>query len=762
MQHSLLQVCTDQQVAAGDSLDAADARSNGGLAHDLEAADLGGVLHVGAAAELGRPALDVHNTHDLAVLFAEQSHCTQLLGFLNGHFPDGDVHGFVDLVVHDLLHAGQLLGSDRAEVGKVEVSDLCILIGACLMDVVAQHFTQSCLQQMGGGVVAGNGHTVFLIHLSGQVVAHLHDAALQHAGVDVVALGGLLHIQHAQAAVGAVQHAVVRSLTAHLSVEGGLIQNHQHAVLRFLVGSNGIGQSFFVAQGHHNAVVAQGLVAGKDGGLCIQRTEQILAPAGDVLLQALCTGTLLLLGHFGVEAFLVDLNALLCSDLLGQIQREAEGIVQLEHIQTLQQVLMCLFQTVDHVVQDVHACINGTGKVCLLGADDLLDISIVLAQLRVCGLAGLDDSLHQLHQERAGDAQHTAMAGSTAQQAAQHIAAALVGRQDAVGHHKGAAADVVGDDTDGDIGLVVLAVGLVGNVLYMVQHALHGVNLKQVAHALHHAGQTLQTHAGINVGACQTLVVALAVGIELTEHQIPDLHIAVAVAAHAAGRLAAAVLGAAVKVDLGAGAARAGAMLPEVVFLTQTHHVVGGDAHLLGPDIVSLVVLLVHRDVQAVLRNGHPLVRSQELPCPGNDLLFEVILEGEVAQHFKEGAMTGSDTHALDIRGADALLAGGHAVTGRLFLSQKPLFHGGHAAVDQQQAGVVLGHQREAVQTQVALALKEAQVLFTQFIQTGPLHRFSLLDCPWRLHVRFMIMADGAGGRRKQKTAPSQKGRGCL
>ncbi len=109
----------------------------------------------------------------------------------------------------------------------------------------------------------------------------------------------------------------------------------------------------------------------------------------------------------------------------------------------------------------------------------------------------------------------------------------------------------------------------------MVQHALHGVHLEQVAHVLHHAGQTLQTHAGINVGACQTLVVALAVGIELTEHQIPDLHIAVAVAAHAAGRLAAAVLGAAVKVDLGAGAARAGAMLPEVVFLAQTHHVVG-------------------------------------------------------------------------------------------------------------------------------------------------------------------------------------------
>ena len=71
-------------------------------------------------------------------------------------------------------------------------------------------------------------------------------------------------------------------------------------------------------------------------------------------------------------------------------------------------------------------------KRCLLGADDFLDISLMLPQLGVSGLAGLDDGLHQLHQERAADAQHPAMAGSTAQQTAQHIAAALVGGQDAV------------------------------------------------------------------------------------------------------------------------------------------------------------------------------------------------------------------------------------------------------------------------------------------------------------------------------------------
>ena len=107
---------------------------------------------------------------------------------------------------------------------------------------------------------------------------------------------------------------------------------------------------------------------------------------------------------------------------------------------------------------------------------------------------------------------------------------------------------MVGDDADGDVVLCIGTVGLACDVLHMVQHTLDGIDLEQVADALHHAGQTLQAHAGINVGPCQALVMALAVGIELAEHQVPDLHIAVAVAAHAAGRLAAAVLRAAVEV----------------------------------------------------------------------------------------------------------------------------------------------------------------------------------------------------------------------
>ena len=77
---------------------------------------------------------------------------------------------------------------------------------------------------------------------------------------------------------------------------------------------------------------------------------------------------------------------------------------------------------------------------------------------------------------------------------------------------------------------------------------------------------------------------------------------------------------------------------------------------------------------------------------------------------------------------------------------------GGHAAVDQQQAGVVLRDEREAVQAQVALALKEAQVLFTQFIQTGPLHSCFLSSIVLGAFARqFMGMLLWQRGGRSQK-----------
>ena len=53
---------------------------------------------------------------------------------------------------------------------------------------------------------------------------------------------------------------------------------------------------------------------------------------------------------------------------------------------------------------------------------------------------------------------------------------------------------------------------------------------------------------------------------------------------------------------------------------------------------------------------------------------------------------------------------------GGLHLALEVGLHGGHAGVDQQQRCVILGDQREAGQTQMALALKVAQEHFPQLV----------------------------------------------
>ena len=102
--------------------------------------------------------------------------------------------------------------------------------------------------------------------------------------------------------------------------------------------------------------------------------------------------------------------------------------------------------------------------------------------------------------------------------------------------------------------------------------------------------------------------------------------------------------------------------------------------------------------------------------------MLEVVAEGEVAQHLKVGAVAGGLAHALDVRGADALLAGGDPGVGRGGLTQEVLFQRGHAGVDQQEAVVPLGDQVGAGQPGVALSFKEGEEAFPELIEAGPFH----------------------------------------
>lgn len=102
---------------------------------------------------------------------------------------------------------------------------------------------------------------------------------------------------------------------------------------------------------------------------------------------------------------------------------------------------------------------------------------------------------------------------------------------------------MVGDNTERNVNLFIFVVSYACDAANVLHDVLYGINLEQVVYALHHTSQTFQTHTGINVLVFHFGVVTVAVAVKLAEYQVPNLYIAVAVAANVAVRLAAAFSG---------------------------------------------------------------------------------------------------------------------------------------------------------------------------------------------------------------------------
>ena len=99
-------------------------------------------------------------------------------------------------------------------------------------------------------------------------------------------------------------------------------------------------------------------------------------------------------------------------------------------------------------------------------------------------------------------------------------------------------------------------------------------------------------------------------------------------------------------------------------------------------------------------------------------LLFEIIPKRKISEHLKKGPVTCSVADAIQVRRADALLAGRHTMARRLFLAGEPRLHRRHAGVDEQDGLVVLRNERKARQTQMTLRLKELQIHLTKLVET--------------------------------------------
>ncbi len=210
-------------------------------------------------------------------------------------------------------------------------------------------------------------------------------------------------------------------------------------------------------------------------------------------------GPLALLLHQLLEAAVVDREALLGEQLLGQVVGEAVGVVQLEGVGGVDPGGLRLLRLGDQPLEQLGAALQGAAEALLLVADPAGDRLALGDQLRV-GLAhDLDRALGEAAEPGRLEAERAALLDRPPHDPAQDVAAVLVGGDDAVGDQEGGAARVVGDDPHRPGHRAALVVGVAGELLGEVDQRPHQVGLEDRGDVLEDRRHPVEPHAGVDV-----------------------------------------------------------------------------------------------------------------------------------------------------------------------------------------------------------------------------------------------------------------------
>ncbi|CDD02943.1 putative uncharacterized protein [Ruminococcus sp. CAG:382] len=207
------------------------------------------------------------------------------------------------------------------------------------------------------------------------------------------------------------------------------------------------------------------------------------------------------------------------------------------------------------------------------------------------------------------------------------------------------------------------------------------VDFKKVADILHDAGKTFKPHTGIDVRVGKPCVIAVAVSVKLSEHDVPDFNESVTGTAEFAVGLAATVFRTAIKMNLTVGSAGTCTDFPEVIFFTHAVYAVCGNAYL-APYLKRFVVIFVNCYIESVLRNFENF--CEEFPCPRNRIFLEIIAEREVAKHFEECTVTCCFSDIVDIESAYAFLTRRDSLARRYKFTGEIALQGSHSGVDEE------------------------------------------------------------------------------
>jgi hypothetical protein len=371
-----------------------------------------------------------------------------------------------------------------------------------------------------------------------------------------------------------------------------------------------------------------------------------------------------------------------------------------------------------------------------------------LHQLRVSRPHQLRDEAGQLVKERVEHTGHARVAHGAAHDLSQHVAAALVGRQDAVVDEERRGTAMVGHDSQCGIGSRIFAVAGAEELGRPADDGSEQIAIEVGKLALHERRHALEPHAGIDGGARQGCHHATVIPVELHEDQVPDFDKAPAGVARELlvfvpwlGRLRSQIV-----VNLRTGAAGAGfAHLPEVVLFIEPEDAALRHAGDLLPKQLGLVILAEYREVEAVF--GDAVILRDQIPGKRDGVGLEVVSEREVAEHLEERMVPPRVAHVFEVvvfaSRADALLRGRGPCVVALLGAEEHVLELIHSGVGEEQSRIVGRHQGGTAHHPVVSLFEKGKEFLADLV-TG--HRFIVTWSRISSQIR-RTSARGSGAR---------------
>ena len=194
------------------------------------------------------------------------------------------------------------------------------------MNVVAKDLAESRMEQVAAGVIAFGCVSEFYVNSCLNLVPCVERAAVNLTFAYELTAVKLLCVKDAENIVAVGDCTLVAYLTAHFRIEGSVFDKHNNGVA--LVGC--CYNLTVLKHCKYLCIGGKACVAHKACLECGNCVHTCFVPAA--LERLVCTGCFLLNFHKLLELFLVKTHFLFRKDFLGQVEREAVGIVKLEYV----------------------------------------------------------------------------------------------------------------------------------------------------------------------------------------------------------------------------------------------------------------------------------------------------------------------------------------------------------------------------------------------------------------------------------------------